>query len=198
MMSDAADPPPDTVDADAPVTASLRLTPAQRAELEAWCADAYPDEGCGLLIGPPSAPAGDGRLTYRVRRVTRARNLNVARARDRYVLDPADFLAADRAARADGLDVVGIWHTHPDHPPRPSITDLEAAWDGYVYLIVRASADAVGPMRAWQLGASRRFVELDVETDAGAAAADTRAGADASKDDALKEPAPHPDAGASS
>ena len=70
----------------------------------------------------------------------------------------ADFLAADKAARADGLEIVGIWHSHPDHPARPSITDLDAAWEGYSYLIIQVRRDGPGDFRSWRV-ADERFRE---------------------------------------
>jgi proteasome lid subunit RPN8/RPN11 len=116
----------------------------------------YPHEVCGLLLG--RQVNGD---TW-VERVTEARNLATDRLADRYALDPDDFLAADTAARRDGLDVVGIWHTHPDHPARPSRTDLEAAWEGYAYLILSVRRDGVADMRAWRLNGTA-FVEQPIE-----------------------------------
>jgi proteasome lid subunit RPN8/RPN11 len=111
---------------------------------------------CGLLVGHQ-----DGRST-RVERITEARNLSTDRLADRYTLDPDDFQAGDAAARRDGLDVVGIWHTHPDHPARPSITDLAAAWEGYTYVILSVGRDGVADTRAWRLAGSE-FAEQSIE-----------------------------------
>src|SRR5262249_47089577 len=91
--------------------------------------DAYPDEGCGSLVGHLSGGRADTLA------VTRARNLNAERSRDRYVLDPADIVEADREARARGWDIVGFWHSHPDHPAQPSQFDTDHAWVDYVYVI---------------------------------------------------------------
>jgi proteasome lid subunit RPN8/RPN11 len=119
-----------------------------RSRLAAWAIEGYPRETCGLLIG-----RADGTET-RVRRAVLARNLNVARAHDRFELDPQDFLAADREARGAGLEIVGIWHTHPDHPARPSPTDLESAWEGWSYVIASVTRDGVADLRAWRLAGS--------------------------------------------
>ena len=113
--------------------------------LSAFARSAYPNEACGLLMGRRS---GDERIVTLVRQ---ARNLNVERANDRYELDPQDFLAADREARAAGLDVVGIWHTHPDHPARPSATDRADAWPEWSYVILSVSREGVGQVRSWRL-----------------------------------------------
>ena len=123
----------------------LSIPVAVRARLDSLARSGYPHEVCGLLVG---RRAGDDIIVHRAEP---AANLETERADDRYRLDPDAFLAIDRAARREGLDIVGIWHTHPDHPPRPSVTDLELAWPGYVYLILAvANGTAVEP-RAWTL-----------------------------------------------
>ena len=86
-----------------------------------------------------------------VRRVVGAGNLDRSRSGDRYLLDPQDFVAADNAARRDRLDVVGIWHSHLDCPARPSTTDLEAAWEGYSYLIVAITQEGEHDFHSWRL-----------------------------------------------
>lgn len=131
----------------------LVLSEALREELAARIAAGYPHETCGLLIGRASGVGAD--VEARVERVVEARNLNTERARDRFVLDPGDWVRADDAARADGLDIVGIWHSHPDHPPEPSETDRLAAHEGYSYLIVNVTRDGAGAMRSWRLAAQR-------------------------------------------
>jgi proteasome lid subunit RPN8/RPN11 len=138
----------------------LRLSQALRAELAARIVAGYPHETCGLLVGRASGTGGA--VEARVERVVEARNLNTARARDRFELDPADWVRADDAARADGLDIVGIWHSHPDHPAEPSETDRLAAHEGYSYLIVNVTRDGVGAMRSWRL-AEQRFHEESLD-----------------------------------
>ena len=113
--------------------------------LNALVRQGYPRETCGLLLGVRRDDA------HVVSQVRRARNLNVERAEDRYELDPDDFLAADREARAAGVDIVGIWHSHPDHPARPSATDRDGAWPGWSYLIVSVGRDGVEDIRSWRL-----------------------------------------------
>jgi proteasome lid subunit RPN8/RPN11 len=86
----------------------MELPPPVRAEVRGWARAAYPSEGCGLLLGRASAGA------CRVVRATLARNVRAAERGDRYEIDPADHLAAWKAAEAEGLDIVGAWHSHPD------------------------------------------------------------------------------------
>ena len=96
--------------------------------IQAHGAEGYPHEICGIMVGP----RGGGNVTE----VKRARNIVVERARDRYEIDPRDQIRIQREADAAGLDVVGYYHSHPDHPAQASRFDTERAWAGYVYLIV--------------------------------------------------------------
>lgn len=125
--------------------------------LNAFARQGYPHETCGLLLG---VRRGEEHVVSRVRR---ARNLNVERPEDRYELDPQDFLSADREARAAGLDIVGIWHSHPDHPARPSATDRDGAWPGWSYLIVSVGREGVGEIRSWRLNGGD-FEEEEIRT----------------------------------
>ena len=131
---------------------ALRLPPALKEQLEAMVRAGYPEETCGVLFGRQSAD------TVEVLDLRQARNLNRERANDRYQLDPADFLAADQSARERGQQIVGIWHSHPDHPARPSATDRAGAWAGWSYLIVSVTPDGVTELRSWRLN-DTDFVE---------------------------------------
>lgn len=125
--------------------AVLILSPGLRSRLERWAGSGYPAESCGLLIGR----CEDGRTG--VSGVTRARNVNLERARDRYEVAPQDLLCADVRARAAGLEIVGVWHTHPDHPARPSETDRAGAWNRWSYVILSVSRDGVLDLRSFRL-----------------------------------------------
>jgi proteasome lid subunit RPN8/RPN11 len=105
----------------------------------------YPQETCGLLVG---STVGHATL---VEDLVQARNLNFVRARDRYELAPEDFLSIERAARERGLEIVGVWHSHPDHPAVPSATDREGAWAGWSYLIASVEQAGMGDLRSWRL-----------------------------------------------
>lgn len=136
----------------------LRLSDEQRQQIVAWAASAYPHEGCGLLLGRCEGPETC------VVEVRAARNIRTERAWDRYEIDPADYLAAETAASAAGIEVVGIWHSHPDHPARPSPTDREFAWAGWSYLIAAVVAAGVTELRAWRLNGSGRFEEEEIRS----------------------------------
>lgn len=111
----------------------------------------YPHEACGLLLG---ALDDDG-----AKRVDEA--LALANAREegarhhRFVIRPEDLVRAERAARARGRDIVGIYHSHPDHPDEPSRYDLEHAWPVYSYVIVSVRAGRAASLRSWELASDR-------------------------------------------
>ena len=96
--------------------------------LKAHGVEGYPHEICGILVGPRGARTAT--------EAKRARNIVVERARDRYEIDPRDHIRIQREADADGQDIVGYYHSHPDHPAQASRFDAERAWAGYIYVIV--------------------------------------------------------------
>lgn len=116
----------------------------------------YPNECCGLLVGLRQDSA------WQVEYARPARNLNQDRPRERYLLDPDDFMRADREARNRGLDIVGVYHSHPDHPARPSETDRENAWAALAYLIVGVCRGKTEEMKAWEYD-GERFDERPVD-----------------------------------
>lgn len=110
----------------------------------------YPEECCGFLLGHPTAA---GNHVVATARVENSRQENRER---RYTISPQDYQAADRTARAQGLDVVGFYHSHPDHPARPSATDLaEATFPGYTYVIVSVQQGKPADLTAWSLAPDR-------------------------------------------
>jgi proteasome lid subunit RPN8/RPN11 len=106
----------------------MQIASSALDDIRAHGSEGYPHEICGIMLGP----RGEGRVTE----VRRARNIIVERARDRYEIDPRDHIRIQREADAEGLDIVGYYHSHPDHPAQASRFDTERAWAGYAYLIV--------------------------------------------------------------
>lgn len=121
--------------------------------------ETYPEECCGLLIG--RLDEGQNEVLH----ARRAVNQNENRRVDRYVIAPEEYRDADRDARKRGLDIVGIYHSHPDHPAEPSATDLEqATFPGYTYVIVSVRDGRADDMTAWSLAPDRsRFVSEEME-----------------------------------
>ena len=93
---------------------------------------AYPEECVGALIGTVAA-GGEARTVERLFPID---NRSAANRERRYLVSPLDYLAAERAADAAGKTLLGFYHSHPDHPARPSATDLDLAQPNFVYVIV--------------------------------------------------------------
>jgi proteasome lid subunit RPN8/RPN11 len=139
---------------------TVHCTLAAEGELRRLAALSYPLEGCGILLGHLRGPSSGDPLVIDV---IPGHNLVTDRAHDRYELDPLDILVADRRARDEHKDIVGFWHTHPDHPAEPSRFDAERAWPEYVYVICSTVRMGVEDTRWWRLrGDSGEFTELAV------------------------------------
>jgi len=114
----------------------------------------YPEECCGFLVGVDS--------TLRtVHRILSAPNANGESRRNRYNIDPMDFIKADEEARRSNLNLVGIYHSHPDAPARPSQFDLEHAWPWYTYIILSVQNGVPKDVSAWVLREDRSNFRQD-------------------------------------
>jgi proteasome lid subunit RPN8/RPN11 len=121
----------------------------------------YPHECCGFLLGRFEE---SGRVVVQTRR---AQNQRADSPQNRYQISPQDYIRADRAAREAGLDVVGFYHSHPDHPARPSQFDLDNAWPELVYVITAVNQGQAGDTTAWMLADDRsRFLPEEIATQA--------------------------------
>lgn len=113
----------------------LRLSPAVYAETVGHCLDGLPDEACGLLLGPPDR---DGLAAVCVPTGNEAASSRV------YTVDARDLLRADRRAEAEGLQLMGVFHSHTHTEAYPSPTDVASAVDpSWRYVIVSLRAEPV-------------------------------------------------------
>lgn len=151
-------------------------------KLSSWHADVirqhaareYPAECCGILVG-----RSDG-VRKEVVEVVPLPNLrrDAARAQDilpldepgseternRFLIDPVDQLRVEKDARARGLEVLGYYHSHPDHPARPSNYDRDHAWPSYSYVIVSVERREPRDVDSWVLSDDRsRFEPEEIE-----------------------------------
>lgn len=114
----------------------------------------YPAEACGLIGGTL-----EGGRKVAVQLVPLA-NRRTDSARNRYLIDPESFRRAEQRLDRDGLEVIGVYHSHPDHPPEPSAFDREHAWPWLSYVIVGVERGRAGALKSWVLADDRaRFVE---------------------------------------
>jgi proteasome lid subunit RPN8/RPN11 len=123
---------------------TLRLADALAEEIRRHGEAAYPAECCGALIG---------RVEGEAREVVRLEPAVNRRTDDphRYLIAPDDLRRLEREVRAAGMEIVGYYHSHPDHPAAPSRFDAEHAWPWYSYLIVRVDRGRGAEMASWVL-----------------------------------------------
>jgi proteasome lid subunit RPN8/RPN11 len=113
----------------------------------------YPEECCGVLLG---------RVEGARRRIAVAMPLANARTderRRRFLVTAEDYRAVERDALARGLDLVGFYHSHPDHPASPSEYDREHALPWHSYVVLAVEAGRAGACTSWVLAADRNAFE---------------------------------------
>ena len=141
----------------------LILSPALRRQIEAEGAAAYPNECCGILIGR-DLKDGSGATNRVVDRLEPWQNIFAADEQyHRFSIDPRAQLKAEKAAEAEGKLVLGYYHSHPDHPARPSEYDREHAWPFYSYVIVAVAKGNAADMTSWVLNdGTQRFERQEI------------------------------------
>jgi proteasome lid subunit RPN8/RPN11 len=127
----------------------LKLPGPVEEELRRHCQEQYPDEACGALFGQ-----GDGDASpWIVAELRAAPNAHGADHRRRYLIPPDFQLRAELHAQATGQEVLGYYHSHPDHPAQPSEYDRSHAWFGYLYLICAVRQGQSAELNAFALEA---------------------------------------------
>lgn len=129
----------------------LHLSAADLAGMRTHSECAWPEEACGFLLGKARA---DG-LRKDVVEAKEAANQKQGERERRYIIEPAQLLAAEEDAERRGLDIVGFYHSHPNGVPRPSDFDRDHAWPWYSYVIVAVSHGKAGELTSWQLAEDR-------------------------------------------
>ena len=132
----------------------VHLRAAAAAAIRAHAAETYPHECCGALIGV--APLNGRREIIDTLPLA---NVTDEGPRRRFRISPADYRESEACADRAGADLVGFYHSHPDHPARPSAYDLEHAWPNFSYVIVSSSAAGTGDLRSWRLRPDRSDFE---------------------------------------
>ncbi len=154
---------------------ALKLAPEHFEAIRTHGARDYPNECCGMLLGRAEGAkkiaveiVALNNLRHDPKRAQEVLPLDepgLESERNRFLIDPLDQLKAEKDARARGLGVLGYYHSHPDHPARPSIYDREHAWPWYSYVIVNVQAGKPGEMTSWVLSEDRsRFDPEEMES----------------------------------
>lgn len=130
----------------------LILTNELHEAIKAHGAASYPYEGCGLLLGE----ASEGRnIVTDIRPLPNVWPVEEEKP-ERFRIAEEDWRDVELEAMDAGLDVIGIFHSHPDHPPVASPRDLSwASWPGYSYLITQVVGGRPATSRSWQLAEDR-------------------------------------------
>jgi len=136
--------------------------PAAASDVAAAAArEGYPFEICGALIG-----RREGETAWASRVVALPNSAEESLRRRRFVIDPVLIVRLDRELRGGNESLLGFYHSHPDHPAEPSVTDLEyfRLWPDTVWLIVPVNQGVPGKGRAWSLETSEaeKAIELKV------------------------------------
>jgi proteasome lid subunit RPN8/RPN11 len=116
---------------------------------------AYPEECCGALLGT----AGNGAV--HVTRVERIENSSREEKRRRYVVAPLEYARVERLADADGLAVLGFYHSHPDHPAVPSEYDREHGLPIFHYVVLAVGPESSGEIASYLLSEDRGVFERE-------------------------------------
>jgi proteasome lid subunit RPN8/RPN11 len=140
----------------------LIITQSDLDKLAAHLEADYPHEACGILVGEidfTTTPA-----TKRVREVVLVANawdeVNERESqRNRFLISPEDIARADRAAGQRGWDIIGFFHSHPDHPSQPSETDREWAWPVIAFVITSVREGKATTTQSWVLRDDRDAFE---------------------------------------
>jgi proteasome lid subunit RPN8/RPN11 len=142
------------------------ITRTQRDRICEHVLAQYPNEACGLIIGKWCAARCEVKEILPTQNVWQsgANDANDQHSqRDRYMIDPTVIAQADRAASAQGYDIVGVFHSHPNHLSQPSSTDLETAWGNMIYVITAIYNGQITKTQAWQLNATENgFDEVTI------------------------------------
>lgn len=107
----------------------------------------YPYEICGFMLG---------KIDYEndireVKEIFQVENQNKERANDRFEISPKDYLKVEDYAKKKGVQIIGIYHTHPDNPDKPSKTDLMFAQPDMSYIIMSVNNGKAENWRSWEL-----------------------------------------------
>ncbi len=129
------------------------------SQIRAHGEKAYPQEGAGFLLGKD----GDQRNVTGILPLSNARE--EASRHNRYLITPQDYIKAEQEADRLGLSLIGVFHSHPDHPNRPSEYDRDWAQPFFSYIITTINSGRAIESRSWRLAEDRtKFEEESIET----------------------------------
>ena len=134
----------------------LKLTGKIETEIRQAGAEAYPNECCGILFG---SEVGEDQVVKSLRPIVNARESG--EQYHRFLITAEEMMEAELEARKLGLDIVGFYHSHPDHPAQPSDYDRDHALPFYHYIILRVAQGSPEEMTDWRLRLSREAFDAE-------------------------------------
>jgi proteasome lid subunit RPN8/RPN11 len=153
----------------------IQLTDSHLQIIYTHAESTYPEECCGILLG---TILGSKKQCVKV--ITTKNAWNTEETPDlfnenkecgeessrnrRYTISPKDLLQAQKQARSDSLDIIGIFHSHTDNPAIPSLFDAEYAWQEYSYIIVSVQKGKANHVRSWCLDENHTFQEETINS----------------------------------
>jgi len=140
---------------------AIRLTEKHLAAIRRHGEQTYPSECCGFLLGRQD---NGFKVVGSLSSADNAREDSAQH--NRFLITSEMYLAADREARALGLEILGFYHSHPNAPARPSEYDREHAWAWYSYVIVSVREGAAQDMTSWILREDRTAFDEEEIADA--------------------------------
>ena len=145
------------------ITAPLTITSKLAEEIRGHGAETYPHECCGALLGREELLEGK-KIVREILGLFPLVNRRDDSPRNRFSVTSEDVRAAEKAAKDKELEVVGWYHSHPDHPAKPSQYDCDHAWPWYSYVIVSVANGKPQEMTSWRLNDDRvDFTGEDIE-----------------------------------
>jgi proteasome lid subunit RPN8/RPN11 len=138
----------------------IRIDQNQLEEIRAHGVRDYPYECCGLLLGRFGP---DGKSVNETFPISNAREESAKR--NRFLITPEELMRGEQYARANDLEIVGFYHSHPDSPAMPSQYDLEHAWPTYSYIIVSTRGNEATDLFSWEQEPDRsRFNQEEIKS----------------------------------
>ena len=133
----------------------IKISKAMLEEIYQHGEEAFPFECCGALVGLAGNPST-------VVKIVRLTNVNETNPRRRYEIDPLELAKVDREVEEQGYEIIGIYHSHPDHPARPSEFDRTHAWPNWSYMVLSVMRGKATRITSWRLSSSHVFQEEDM------------------------------------
>jgi proteasome lid subunit RPN8/RPN11 len=137
----------------------LEIDPELLAEIHAHGEAAYPEEGAGFLLGT------DGEIRKVLKLWLLPNSREDGARHNRYLISPKDYMDGEAAADRLNLTLLGVFHSHPDHPDRPSEYDRDWAQPFFSYIITSIASGKAIESKSWRLAEDRSvFVEEEIIT----------------------------------